>query len=135
MSRRQKEAHVIDRTARQRRSGRVSGPARATLPIVAALACVLAGTGAARAQAPADAKAATGAVAGPPAAAADPDEVARAHAVALRRVPRSCKAEVVRFCPSLPEGARPRDQAICLKYYKTSLSLGCRGAVTAATAP
>lgn len=54
-------------------------------------------------------------------------------AAALRRVTTSCKDETARFCPALEPSPLPRDAAICLKYYKTSLSLGCRGAVNGVT--
>ncbi len=53
-------------------------------------------------------------------------------AAALRRVTSSCRAETLRFCPALAQAApTPRNQAICLRPYKTSLSLGCRSAVNA----
>lgn len=52
-------------------------------------------------------------------------------AAALRRVAKSCKAETERFCPALTGTPSPRSQAICLRPYRTSLSLGCRGAVNA----
>jgi Tfp pilus assembly protein PilE len=52
---------------------------------------------------------------------------------ALRRVAESCQAETQHFCPTLQPSPTPRDEAICLKYYKTSLSLGCRGAINAVT--
>jgi hypothetical protein len=52
---------------------------------------------------------------------------------ALRRVAESCQAETQQFCPTLQPHPTPRDEAICLKYYKTSLSLGCRGAINAVT--
>lgn len=50
-------------------------------------------------------------------------------AAALRRVAASCKAETERFCPALAGTASPRSQAICLRPYRISLSLPCRGAV------
>jgi hypothetical protein len=53
------------------------------------------------------------------------------NARALRRVTTSCRSEVARFCPALDPSAMPRNQAICLKSYKTSLSLDCRHAVNA----
>jgi hypothetical protein len=52
---------------------------------------------------------------------------------ALRRVTTSCQPELARFCPALEPSAIPRNQAICLKSYKTNLSLGCRHAVNAVT--
>jgi hypothetical protein len=52
---------------------------------------------------------------------------------ALRRVAESCQAETQQFCPTLQPSPTPRDEAICLKYYKTSLSLGCRSAINAVT--
>jgi hypothetical protein len=54
-------------------------------------------------------------------------------AAALRGVTTSCKDETERFCPALEPSPLPRDAAICLKYYKTSLSLSCRGAVNGVT--
>ena len=53
---------------------------------------------------------------------------------ALRRVSGACQAETVRFCPSLEALApSPREQYICLKSYKSSLSFNCRAAVNAAS--
>jgi hypothetical protein len=52
---------------------------------------------------------------------------------AFRRVAESCHAETLQFCPTLQPSPTPRDEAICLKYYKTSLSLGCRSAINAVT--
>ena len=52
---------------------------------------------------------------------------------ALRRVTTLCQPELARFCPALEPSAIPRNQAICLKSYKTNLSLGCRHAVNAVT--
>jgi hypothetical protein len=49
----------------------------------------------------------------------------------LRRVTTLCQPELARFCPALTPDAIPRNQAICLKSYKTNLSLGCRHAVNA----
>ena len=49
---------------------------------------------------------------------------------AMRRVSAACQAETVRFCPSLEALApSPREQYICLKSYKSSLSFNCRAAV------
>ena len=48
----------------------------------------------------------------------------------MRRVSAACQAETVRFCPSLEALApSPREQYICLKSYKSSLSFNCRAAV------
>ena len=47
-------------------------------------------------------------------------------------VARSCMSEARRLCPSLGEGTpQPRGMAICLRPYKSSLSLQCRQAVKA----
>jgi hypothetical protein len=51
----------------------------------------------------------------------------------LRRVTESCQAETQQFCPTLQPSPTTRDEAICLKYYKASLSLGCRSAINAMT--
>ena len=51
----------------------------------------------------------------------------------LRQVTTLCQPELARFCPELPPNAIPRNQAICLKSYKTNLSLPCRHAVNAVT--
>lgn len=52
---------------------------------------------------------------------------------AYAQVGKACAPEVRRFCPALDGTApQPRNQAICLKPYRTSLSLSCRRAVTAA---
>ena len=51
---------------------------------------------------------------------------------ALRRITGACQEETVRFCPALVQSApSPRDQYICLKAYKSSLSFNCRSAVNA----
>ena len=51
---------------------------------------------------------------------------------ALRRITGACQAETARFCPALVQSVpSPRDQYICLKAYKSSLSFNCRGAVNA----
>lgn len=53
---------------------------------------------------------------------------------AYAAVGKSCAAETQRFCPALATGVpQPRSQAICLRPYKTSLSLSCRRAVKAAS--
>src|ERR1700682_1399608 len=64
---------------------------------------------------------------------ASPDTQLPTSQAALRRVAESCHAETQHFCPTLQPSPTPRDEAICLKYYKTSLSLGCRSAVNAVT--
>ena len=52
------------------------------------------------------------------------------RAVAAAAVPRACKPEIARFCPEIDAGApQARTAAICLKPFKTSLSLPCRKAV------
>ena len=63
---------------------------------------------------------------------APPDAAASTRA-ALHRVTASCQRETARFCPALTETAPPRDRVICLKDYRSSLSLGCRGAINAVT--
>jgi hypothetical protein len=68
----------------------------------------------------------------PPATSGDESQPP-SSAAALRSVTTSCKDETARFCPALEPSPLPRDAAICLKYYKTSLSLGCRGAVNGVT--
>lgn len=45
---------------------------------------------------------------------------------------RACGPAIERFCPALADAAlQPRNAAICLKPYRTSLSLPCRRAVNA----
>jgi len=57
-----------------------------------------------------------------------------AGVAALRRVTVACKAETARFCPALADRPpSPRNAAICLRPYRSSLSFGCRSAVTALT--
>ena len=54
---------------------------------------------------------------------------------ALSRITRACQAETLRFCPALDSSVpRPRDQLICLRPYRSSLSFNCRRAVNAAIA-
>lgn len=55
---------------------------------------------------------------------------------AWRRVTTSCHVEYERFCPGAASALAPtpREEAMCLKVYKTSLSRGCRGAIGAVTA-
>ncbi len=44
----------------------------------------------------------------------------------------ACVADYARFCPGAEDRlASGREQALCLKYFKPDLSLGCRRAVTA----
>ena len=66
----------------------------------------------------------------------DPSDAAgqriRSRPEMWRDLGAKCAAETARFCPASAEQT-PRDQALCLKFYKTSLSLGCRGAVNAVT--
>lgn len=53
---------------------------------------------------------------------------------ALRRVETSCVAEYAKSCPMPPSGVvSGRDQVICLKTIKPSLSMACRRAVVAAS--
>lgn len=55
---------------------------------------------------------------------------------AYRRLTGACRAETARLCPALANAApSARNQLICLRPYKSSLSLGCRSAVTALTRP
>lgn len=49
--------------------------------------------------------------------------------IAANAVPKACKPETERFCPEV--GASGRSAAICLKPFKSSLSLSCRRAVRA----
>lgn len=51
---------------------------------------------------------------------------------AYQRVGKSCVSEARRFCPAAdPAAPQPRAMAICLRPYRASLSLACRGAVNA----
>lgn len=51
---------------------------------------------------------------------------------AYQQVGRSCAAEYRRLCPAAElAGPQPRAMVMCLKPYKTSLSLGCRRAIGA----
>lgn len=55
---------------------------------------------------------------------------------AYARVEKSCAAETRRFCPAASVTApQPRAMVICLRPYKASLSLGCRGAINAVSRP
>lgn len=65
----------------------------------------------------------------------DPPAQSRpAGVAALRRVTKACQAETARFCPALADRPpSPRNAAICLRPYRSSLSFSCRGAVTALT--
>ena len=63
----------------------------------------------------------------PPAMAQGPD-----RSKAYKQVTRACVEETRRFCPALdPAAPQPRSAAMCLKPYKSSLSLACRRAVKA----
>lgn len=64
---------------------------------------------------------------------ADAPAAASPSATVLRRVTTACQAEMQRFCPALSGTPSARSQAICLRPYRTSLSLGCRSAVNALT--
>ena len=51
----------------------------------------------------------------------------------LKRVALACTGDYPRFCPASETGrVNGRDQFICLKYFKTDVSLNCRRALTAA---
>ncbi len=61
-----------------------------------------------------------------------PGEVTSATKFA--NVVSSCTTDYPRFCPPSASGTvGGRDQVICLKYFKSNLSLGCRRAVVAAS--
>ena len=48
------------------------------------------------------------------------------------QVSKACVTETQRLCPGLdPTISQPRNQAICLKPFRNSLSLSCRRAVVA----
>ncbi len=54
------------------------------------------------------------------------------RAAAYAAVAKACMPEARRFCASLDEAApQPRGMVICLRPYKSSLSLSCRQAVNA----
>lgn len=64
-----------------------------------------------------------------------PSTAASSGVGALRRVGAMCKAETQRLCPALAgTTAGPRDQLICLRPYRTSLSFNCRSAINALNA-
>lgn len=51
---------------------------------------------------------------------------------AYRQLAQSCTADLDRYCSDLPDSRRTgRNAAICLKPYRSSLSLPCRHAVQA----
>lgn len=54
---------------------------------------------------------------------------------AMSRLASACPEDVERFCPYLEAEAGGREQLICLRPYRSSLSLGCRTAVNAALQP
>jgi hypothetical protein len=57
---------------------------------------------------------------------------AAAKAADYRLVSKACVPEVAKYCPDLEQkSSSSRGQAICLKPYLSSLSLGCRRAVKA----
>lgn len=63
---------------------------------------------------------------------AQPAAAQENRAAALANVTRACKAETLQRCPALdPAAPQPRNAAICLKPYKSSLSFACRRAVKA----
>lgn len=65
---------------------------------------------------------------------AGPTAAQTARATAYAQVGKSCVPETRRLCPTLdPAISQLRNQAICLKPYRNSLSLSCRRAVAAAT--
>jgi hypothetical protein len=50
------------------------------------------------------------------------------------RVMIACQADYVRFCPMRPDMLiNPQEEIMCLRYFKSNLSLGCRQAANAAT--
>lgn len=55
------------------------------------------------------------------------------RAAAAAAVPKACKPEIERFCTEVGATAapQPRTAALCLKPFKSSLSLSCRRAVRA----
>ena len=56
------------------------------------------------------------------------------HTGAYAAIAKSCVPESRRFCPSLDANTpQPRGMAICLRPYKSSLSLSCRQAIKAAS--
>ena len=61
---------------------------------------------------------------GPPANAAPSD-------AAWRNLAHSCTAEADRLCPT--GSSDPHEEALCLKFYRSSLSLQCRAALDAVT--
>lgn len=51
----------------------------------------------------------------------------------LRDVTASCKVDYQRFCPTSRTGRiSGGDEVLCLKFYRSDLSLGCRHAISAA---
>jgi hypothetical protein len=49
-----------------------------------------------------------------------------------RLVMSSCAADYARFCPGPADRlVNPREEVLCLKYFKSDLSLSCRRAVNA----
>jgi hypothetical protein len=52
---------------------------------------------------------------------------------AYTRLARSCLVDYRRLCPDQDAGTPPTPRAtlLCLKFYKTSLALGCRNAINA----
>ena len=57
---------------------------------------------------------------------------------AWRRVASTCRADTKQFCPTLTPASSGMDagaheEATCLKFYRTDLSPGCRGAIDAVT--
>ncbi len=62
----------------------------------------------------------------------DPDTAGPSPGAALRQVSAVCAGEIARFCPELSDPVSPRNQVICLKPFKSDLSLACRGTVNAA---
>ena len=53
---------------------------------------------------------------------------------AYKRVGQSCASESRRLCPAAdPAAPQPKAMVTCLRPYRTSLSLACRGAINAVT--
>ena len=54
----------------------------------------------------------------------------------LRNVTLACKYDYPKYCPVPTFGTvGGADQATCLKYFKSDISLGCRHAIAAASQP
>jgi len=73
------------------------------------------------------------ALAGCPAslAAQSPQRTASPPDSAWQNLENSCTAEADRLCPT--GSSNPREEAVCLKFYRSSLSQQCRAALDAVT--